>query len=366
MEPDFQNHGPQPPPLATPVAYHPTLPHPADTRSTSRWLLVLLALVLFGSLLLNMVLFGVVGLAGIASIEMDRGVRERYLSPQTDSDNKIAVISLEGTILRGEGFIKRQIDRAMDDQHVKAVVLRVNSPGGTITGSDSIYHQLRALRQERKIPIVVSMGGLAASGGYYVSMACGHEGVIFAEPTTWTGSIGVIIPHYNVSELMGQWGIEEDSIVSHPLKQIGSFTKAMTDEERKILQQLVDDSFALFKDVIKEGRAKFDKDSQALDKLATGQIYTANQAKQSGLIDEIGFLEDAVAKAIVLAGLDKDDVTVVEYRREPNLADVLMGTQTKNRRLDLATMLDMTAPRAFFLCSWLPPLISSTKPTQAN
>ncbi len=356
MEHPPQPENPQQPPLATAVAYPATVAPPPKRRSAVRWLMVLLVLGLCGSLMMNVLLMAVAGIAGLASPDT---VQEKYYSHRQRSQNKVAIISLEGTILTGEGFIKRQIDQAKKDENVKAVVLRVNSPGGTITGSDYIYHQLHELAEQRKIPIVVSMGSLAASGGYYVSMACGESGVIFAEPTTWTGSIGVIIPHYNLTGMMTNLGIKEDSIVSHPLKQTGSFVKEMTPQEKKILQALVDEGFAGFKDVIKNGRSRFKEDPASLEKLATGQIYTAKQALSNGLIDEIGFLEEAVAKAIQLARLDEDDVSVVRYKREPNLVDVLMGVRAESRQFDLGTMLEMTAPRAFYLCTWLPTVASS-------
>ncbi len=360
MESDSQPQGPQPPPMATAVAYHPTAQQPAAPRSRGRFVLVLLVLGLCGSLLLNFLLFGVAGVASMASLQVDQGVQEKYLSDQTFAEDKVAVISLQGTILSGEGFIKRQIARAKKDDQVKAIVLRVNSPGGTITGSDSIYRQLCELReQKQEIPIVVSMGGLAASGGYWISMACGHDGVIFAEETTWTGSIGVIIPHYEITHLMANWGVKENSIVSHPLKQTGSFAKAMTPEEEAILKALVEDGFLHFKKVIRKGRKRFDDNPEELDALATGQIYSANQAKDSGLIDKIGSLDDAVGKAIELAGLDKNDVSVVQYCREPNLADLLMGAKADSQKTELAAILDMATPRAYVLCTWLPPLVSS-------
>ena len=270
----------------------------------------------------------------------------------------MAIISVEGTILSGEGFVKKQIDRATEDSNVKAVVLRVDSPGGTITGSDYIYHHLREMAAKRKIPIVVSMGGLAASGGYYVSMACGDTpDVVFAEPTTWTGSIGVIIPHYDLSALLKDWGVKEDSIASHPLKTMGSLAKPMTQQEIEIFKALVDESFGRFKSIIRQGRPKFAKDPAALDELATGQIYTADQALANGLIDKIGFIESAIDRAIELAKLDKDDVEVVEYQREPNLASLLMGGQARQSSFDLAAMFDSAAPRAYYLYTSLPPLL---------
>ena len=241
----------------------------------------------------------------------------------------------------------------------------MNSPGGTITGSDYMFRSLRKLlddNKEKHIPIVVSMGGLAASGGYYVSMCVGDTpDSIFAEPSTWTGSIGVLIPHYNVADLMQKWGIQQDDVTSHRLKDMGSITRKMTLEERSIFQALVDDGFTQFKKVVKTGRPKFRHDPAALDKLATGQVFTADQALKSGLIDNIGFIEDAIDRAIQLAGLDRANVKVVKYRAEPRLADVLFGQSRVQPSFDLAAVLEATTPRGYYLCTWLPALASSAK-----
>ncbi|HUT09934.1 MAG TPA: signal peptide peptidase SppA [Thermoguttaceae bacterium] len=366
MDPNSRPEHAQQPVPAAPSPMYPVAAIAPATRPGRRWLLVLLLLGLFGSLMLNFLLFGLVGLTSLGRLDADRKVQEKYHSLASDAKNKIAIISIEGTILSGEGFVKRQIDRAMDDDDVKAVVLRVDSPGGSVTASDYLYHHLGELRKKK--PIVVSMGGLAASGGYYVSMAVGDTpDSIFAEPTTWTGSIGVIIPHYDLSGLLENWNIKEDSIASGPLKQMGSFTKSKTEEERQreraILGQLVDDSFVRFKQIIADGRPKLkDKlkeNPQAIDDLATGQIYNAQQALDSGLIDEIAFVERAIARAVELAGLDADNVQVVEYKRELGLMGALLGSKAQSQSLDLAAMLDMAAPRAYYLCTWLPPLSKS-------
>ncbi len=151
------------------------------------------------------------------------GIEEKYVSGGKFASDKIAIISIEGVIMEGDGFVKQQIDRIREDSNVKAIVVRVDSPGGTVTGSDFIYHHLKKLKAEKKIPLVVSMGSMAASGGYYVSMAVeDQENAIFAEPTTTTGSIGVIIPHYNVAELMKEHGVVDDSIASHERKHAQS------------------------------------------------------------------------------------------------------------------------------------------------
>ena len=272
----------------------------------------------------------------------------------------MAIFSIEGTILSSEGFFKQQIDHArkdIEDGNLKAIVVRVNSPGGTISGSDAMLHYLRQLAADTHVPLVVSMGGVAASGGYYVSMCVGDKPeTIFAEPTTWTGSIGVIIPHYNLAELMQKWGIQEDAVASDPLKTMGSFARKMTEKERKIFQGLVDAGFTQFKDAIKQGRPKFRKDPAALDRLATGQVYTAQQALADGLIDKIGFVEDAVDRAIKLAGLDKENVKVVKYKAEPRLSEIFFGQSRIQPSFDLAALLESTTPRAYYLCTWLPGL----------
>ena len=203
--------------------------------------------------------------------------------------------------------------------------------------------------KERGIPVVVSMGGICASGGYYIAMACGHrEGVVFAEPTTWTGSIGVIIPHYNVAGLMEKWDIEEDSIKSHPLKALGSPTKKLTEQERAVLQGLVDDSFGRFKEIVQLGRVRFAQNPEQLNAVATGQVFTAKQAVENGLVDKIGFVEDATARAVELAGIDVKDTQVVRYKREAGLMDLMLfGSNARAQAsggFDLQRIVDLATP----------------------
>ena len=147
------------------------------------------------------------------------------------------------------------------------------------------------------------------------------EKLIYAEPTTTTGSIGVIMPHYNVEGLMKEWKIENDSVKSHPLKDLGSITRKMSDDERKLLQNYIDDSFARFKEVVHFGRKSLKKDE--IDECATGVIFTTNQALEKRLVDAEGYLTDAVKQAIKLAKLGEDDVRVVKYEPPVTLLTVL-------------------------------------------
>lgn len=296
--------------------------------------------------------------------DTSEGITEKYHSGDefSFSVDKVAIINVSGVIMDGQGYVKKQIDRVRKDDAVKAIVVRVDSPGGTVTGSDYIYHHLKELREELDIPLVVSMGSMATSGGYYVAMAVGdQEKAIYAEPTTTTGSIGVIIPHYDLSGLMDRFDVKDDSIASHPRKQMLSMTRPIPEEHREILQGHVNEMFDRFKDIVKEGRPKFKSDEPALVALATGEIFSANQAQKLGLVDEIGFLEEAISRAVELAGLDADMVRTVEYERPVSLFDFPGLAQARQPSLDLATLLDLSAPRAYYLATSLPTLITSRR-----
>lgn len=326
-----------------------------EQRFGSRWGRWLLIMMLVLSIGLNVSMYGTYR----SYFNVDSQAEEKYHSLSKHAADKVAIISLEGVILEGDGFIKSQIDRVREDDSIKAAVLRINSPGGTVTGSDYIYHQLREMIEERKIPLVVSMGGVAASGGYYAAMAVGDQpDVIFAEPSTLCGSIGVIIPHYNFAGLMERFNVTNDSVVSHPLKDLGALTKEMTDEERAILQSLVDDMFEQFKEVVRTGRPVFAANEDKLTKIATGQVFSTEQAVAQGLVDKVGYLEAAIDRAIELAKLDKDNVRVIQYDSPPGLLDLVVG-DVQVQQPGWARLLEAAAtPRGFYLYSVLPPLVT--------
>jgi len=288
---------------------------------------------------------------------------ESWHSLSKEAPAKVAIITLSGAILSGEGFTRTQIDQVADDESVRAIVLRVNSPGGTVSGSDELHHRLSELARRRDLPVVVSMGSIAASGGYYVAMANGgREDVVFAEPSTLTGSIGVIIPHFDVSALMKRFDMRDDSITSGPLKEMLSPTKdrppELADREKKVLQALVDDMFARFKAIVKQGRPKFD--DEALAAVATGQVFTAQQALDAGLIDRIGFVEDAVTRAVELAGLTEATARVVRYERPRGLLDEVLGIDAVARTgFPWQQFAEITTPQGWYLCSWWPALVSA-------
>jgi protease-4 len=289
------------------------------------------------------------------------GPQEKYHSLSKTALDKIAVIDVSGTIMEGSDFPMKQIERVRKDKSVKAVVLRINSPGGTVTYSDCLLHYLKELKKERDIPIVVSMGSICASGGYYIAMVVGDtENAIFAEPTTWTGSIGVIIPNYNITGLMKEWGVTENSIASGEFKQMGSPTHEMSEEERALFQDLVDQTYQRFRGIVLDGRPAFKDDEAALDAVTKGQIFTAQQAVEKGLVDKIGFIDKAIERAAELAGVSTDNVRCVEYKKQSSALDALMGAQASRSAgpmTELRAMFDLATPRAYYLYTTLPCLI---------
>ncbi|MDR1480921.1 MAG: signal peptide peptidase SppA [Planctomycetaceae bacterium] len=300
---------------------------------------------------LCLVVLGAIGATMSTSIEelsqKEKPLSEKLISGDAKAQNKIAVLTISGIIQTEEdGYIVKQIRTISKDHNVKAVVLRVDSPGGTISGSDYYLNLLKKLKASRDIPVVVSMGSVAASGGYYVSMV-GDE--IFAEPTTVTGSIGVIIPLFNAADLCKKLGVESTPITSGPLKNMGSLTEPLSEDERKIWQKLVDDNFAQFKSVIREGRKNFDQNPEELDKIATGQVYNATEAKDNGLIDEIGFIDDAIEKAISLTGLSEFDVKTIKYKPKIAFLGTLMENRFNANPIDAKAVSNLTTPQVYLI-----------------
>ncbi len=289
----------------------------------------------------------------------DKKIAERYHSGSKSAANRVAIIEVRGAIMEGTGYVKNQIDRVRNDDNVQGVVLRINSPGGTVSGSDYIYYQLTELVKAREIPLVVSMGPLAASGGYYIAMAVGdQEDSIFAEPTTTTGSIGVIMPHYDLSGLLADYHVKNDAIVSHPRKQLLSMTREISPEDREVLQRYVDQAFDRFKGIVMDGRPAFKKDPTKLDAVATGEIFSAEQAEIDGLVDKIGFLDDAIDRCIELTGFDPEDIRVVSYKRPTTFLEAAgISIVQKDPQMQL---LEMTVPQVYYMLTTLPGLTPMT------
>jgi len=250
------------------------------------------------------------------------GVRETVVEKDPGATGaKIALIQLTGLIadvgkppsLLGGGpnpvdSLVASLKRAGDDARVRAVVLRVNSPGGTVTGSDIMYREIERFKHKTGKPVVVSMGEVAASGGYYISLAADR---ILAEPTTTTGSIGVIFQTFNVSEAMKRWGVHARAITSGPNKDMGSPFSPESDEHTALLQHNVDTLYARFRSLVLERRSAIAP--ERADTITDGRIFTGMEALDLGLVDQVGGVRDAFDAAKKLAAVTS--ASLVMYHR---------------------------------------------------
>jgi protease-4 len=311
-------------------------------------------------------------------------LHHRHHSGQKGAHDKIALIRIDGVLFEGlTSYAQKQIEEAAQDTQVKAVVVRINSPGGTITASDDLHKRLTDLRSgnsQKKTspkPLVASMASIAASGGYYIAMPAPH---VVAERTTITGSIGVYASFLNVADLADEHGVHMEIIKAGAVKDSGSMFHHMTPQERKIWQDMVDQAYHQFVGVVEEGRPKLkgkvtqeivikeeipasgDKGKSLLDGngqpkkvpftriRADGGIFTADQAKQYGLIDEIGYLEDAIKEAKKLAGLG-ESYEVISYDRPHSFASLFLGDEVRqsSKELDFQSLGHAATPRLWFL-----------------
>lgn len=276
---------------------------------------------------------------------------ERFYSGDETASDKLAILSMQGTIMPPftERLIK-QIKHAAETTAIKGVLLSVDSPGGFVADSHQIYHELKKLSEKK--PVIVHMKRMAASGGYYIAMGAGPKGKIYAEPTTWTGSIGVIIPHYNVSELATKFGVQSEPLKTGEFKDALSPFRPLSEKEKELWTNILNQSFEQFIDVIATNRAKLD--TEKVRSLATGQIYTARDALANGLVDEIGFEEDALDALKQSTGLST--ARIVTFHYPTSVLDVLMGSAKATAPHPWQAVLEASVPQALFYCSWFPPL----------
>lgn len=248
---------------------------------------------------------------------------------QNAGENKVAVIDVRGLISEkedggllsgGSSSVDELVARlriAENDRAVKAVVLRINSPGGTVTASDMMYREVRRFVDETKKPVIASLGEVAASGGYYLALSADR---IIAEPTTITGSIGVIIPTVNVSEGLSKIGIKSRSIKSGKNKDLANPLEPMREEQYVVLQGTVDEFYARFKGLVIERRSRAaaegttSLDQTQLEDLTDGRIVTGMKATEVGLVDQTGGIREAFKLAKSLAGIDR--AKMVKYYPE--------------------------------------------------
>ena len=303
--------------------------------NTKRWIaLVSAAVLLFFSLGLNTIM-SLFKTDFFSSFESAFDVTESvaYETPieNGDMDNRIALVSVEGTILdvgsgswweevqyNHQGFMA-QLDSILNDDTVKGVVLEVDSPGGGVIESAEIHEKLVQIKEQKEIPIYVSMGTYAASGGYYIAAPADK---IFAQKETITGSIGVIMQAINYEELAEKVGIKFETIKSGQHKDMLGGSRASTEEEKAMLQEIIDESYEDFVDVIEQGRGMTEAEVKAV---ADGRILGGTQAVRAGLVDDIGKLDDTIAALRADYGLE--DAQLFEYTTTNDSLGSLLGVK---------------------------------------
>ncbi|MFC1652273.1 signal peptide peptidase SppA [Planctomycetota bacterium] len=336
-------------PYNSPYNYPPRSISAATGQRRSGWRIlwgVFTVFSIMGNLFLLVLLMGSVAL--IAAGGQQGGYHEKLVQAGSGSD-KIVVIALEGVIdsAQSERFAM-QLRAVRKDRDVRGLIVRVNSPGGGVSASDEIYHQIRTFREEEGLPVVAFMQSIAASGGYYASVACDK---IVAQPTTITGSIGVIMAHLVLEELLKEkLGILPVVIKSGPKKDWPSSFKTPTKEQLDYLSdKLVMPAYNRFVDVVADGRQEVLTRPDVV-RLADGAIYNATEAHAEKLIDNIGYMRDAIDLVESLAGIM--DAEVVEYREIFSFFD-LLATQSRSAfKIDRNALQKWATPELMYL--WRP------------
>lgn len=258
-----------------------------------------------------LIILGILAVIVIAFVVMMiyfvSGSEDRIETVTTGSGDKIAIVELKGVIASSEDIV-RQIKKYREQRSVMAILLRVDSPGGGVVASQEMYEEVRKTREHGK-PVVVSMGALAASGGYYVSCAANR---IVANRGTLTGSIGVISEFYQLEQLLGKVGVDVKTIKAGKMKDAGSMTRKMTDADQKYFQDLMDEVHQQFIAVVERER---DLSHDEVVALADGRVYTGERAVDLGLVDTLGTYEDAIEITAQLAGIEGKPSIVREHKR---------------------------------------------------
>jgi protease-4 len=312
------------------------------------WFAVIIAssFILCAMLLFFVMLFGIIssfdGKPALPSFSAAGvNLKESFISGENSASQKIAVIDVKGVIANVDsGFgsasvanpniICAQIARAAEDDSVKAVILRLDTPGGEVTAADIIYHALREFSVTTHKPIVASMGSLAASGGVYVAVAADF---IIANRLTTTGSIGVIAQAYNYEELFKKIGLKAEVFKSGPMKDLLSGSRPTTPAEREIVQNFIDEVYGEFVAIVADRRQKLSEELIRTSPIGDGRIYSGRQALKYGLIDQLGYFNDAVEKAAELASLKSGKYQVMEYKRSFSLSDFFASMKSTSPTL---------------------------------
>ncbi len=332
------------PPAPSPAIQYINIPA-ENKKSGSGWRIFINILLTF-SILTNIVLF--LALTGLVMMLLvSTGGTEQFSETtliKGPASSKIAVINLVGIIENTQSDeIRLLTEEALRSPDIRAVILRINSPGGTVSASDQIHYYITKLKQETGLPVQAFMQSVAASGRYYSAVACDY---IIAEPTAITGSIGVIMSHIVVKDLLEQkLGIQPEVLKSGEKKDWPSMFSTMTDEQKRYLdEKLIKPAYERFVTLVCQGRQALT--SQQVHALADGSIYTAQEAQIKGLIDETGYFEQAVAKAKQMAGIS--NARVVELERRMTWMDVL-GAESRQSVIHSKILEKLAIPQLMYM-----------------
>jgi protease IV len=323
----------------------PSSPPAPAAKKDSGWKVfwgIITGLSMLGNVMLFLMLIGV-GIVAFA------GRGEKKYTEEVIEDGprsaKIAIVSINGIIDEQQAQdVYWQLKEAREDKNVKGVIIRVNSPGGTISGSDQIHNEIIKYRSDTNQPAVAFMQGVAASGGYYSSVACDE---IIAEPTAITGSIGVIMEYLVLQQLLeDKLGINPIVLKAGSKKDWPNPFQMPTDEQLQYMQQrIIDPAYKRFVKVVADGRGELTEED--VNRLADGSIYWADKALEEKLIDGIGYLTDAIDKTKSLAGVKK--AQVVEYKKTFSIADLLSAKTNLSLKIDRRTLYEVAVPQALYL-----------------
>ncbi len=336
-----------PPPIPGPAPRAPyPIPDDPPRRRGGGWR-IFWGILFFFSVLANIgMFFLLIGMFFFVVGGHQRGLYQEEVLKTGAHTNKIVVINISGIIDDGQSeSLRQQLELARKDDALCGVILRVNSPGGSVSASDLIYHELVRFKTEKKVPLVAFMQGVAASGGYYASVACDK---IVSEPTVITGSIGVIMNHFVIGDLLeNKLGITPVVVKSGEKKDWPSSYQTPSDDQMKYLQErVIKPAFSRFLEVVAEGRKEVLTPEQ-ISPLADGGIYTAQEAMNQHLIDQVGYFEDAIDVVKGLASVFS--AQVVQYEPAFSLSHLLGAKSSIGLKINQRTLLEWSQPQAMYL-----------------
>ena len=317
-------------------------------RRTSGWRILWWFLFVFsiiGNIMMFLVLMGTVAFFAVGS---PRGMFNEDVIQAGSRSSKIVVVSLQGIIDdRQARQVQEQLKMARADSTVKGLIIKTDSPGGTISASDQIHRAIKKFREDEQKPCIAFMQGVAASGGYYTSVACDK---ILAEPTIITGSIGVILSHFVFEDLLqNKLGVQPVVIKSGERKDWPSSYSKPSDEQLQYLENSVmTPAFERFLEVVTEGRKDTLTPEEVRD-LADGSVFSAKEAHAKGLGDQIVYLDDAIGLVQSLAGVS--GAQVVEYQQVLSLSSILGARTQAHRKIDRNTLHELSALQVLYLWS---------------